>query len=154
RRFDAMHMEALLRYADSGSPALLSDLFKLCPQSLATGKTRRLVTTNSFDIDRPGVAPWVWDPTAQPFQLAANTPYPTRKPIASPAPASLLNPPANSEFTPNWQAITAALGRLDLKRKLPDYPAPDGNTKLITDLAGFAKAQQARQQFAREIFDT
>ena len=43
-------MEALLRYSDRGSPALTSDLFLLCPNSFGTAKTRRLVTTHSFDL--------------------------------------------------------------------------------------------------------
>src|SRR5208283_19449 len=110
------NMEAVLRYGDTGSPALTSDLFLLCPLSLSNPKTRKLITTNSFDVDRPGVFPWVWDPTAQPYQLTANaqTLYPTGNAILFPTAGQ--QPPANSEFTPAWQALTAALGRIDLNR--------------------------------------
>jgi hypothetical protein len=150
RRFGPSHMEALLRYGDTGSPALTSDLFRLCSNSLASAKTRKLITTNSFDVDRPGIYPWVWDPTAQPYTLNAGSPYPTGNAIPFPAPGNA--PPANSEFSPNWQAVTAALGRIDLNRKLPDYPAPDANSLQITDMANFNLAQQARQQLAKDIF--
>src|SRR5581483_6390785 len=92
-----------------------------------------------------------WNPTAQPYQLNAGSPYPTGNAIPFPSVGS--TPPANSEFSGNWQAITAALGRIDLNRKLPDYPAPDGTTRLITDMANFNKAVQARQQFAKDIFN-
>ena len=64
RRFAASHMEALLRYSDRGSPALTSDLFRLCPNSFSNPKTRRLVTTDSYDVVRPGLSPYIWDPTA------------------------------------------------------------------------------------------
>jgi hypothetical protein len=152
RRFGPGHMEALLRYGDTGSPALTSDLFRLCPNSLASQKIRKLVTTNSFDIDRPGVYPYIWDPSAQqsPYQLNAGSLYPTANGIAFPTVGQA--PPANSEFSPNWQAVTAALGRIDLNRVLPAYPAPDPNSLQITDMANFNKAQQARQQLAKDIF--
>lgn len=152
RRFPFSDMESLLRYGDTGSPALVSDLFKLCPNSMANSKMRKLVTTTSTDIDRPGAYPYIWDPAVQPYELTQASLYPTPNAIAFPAPGS--SPPANSEFGPNWRSLTAGLGRIDLNRKLPDYPGRDGNTLLITDMAAFNKAQQARQQLAKDIFDT
>jgi hypothetical protein len=151
RRFPFSDMESLLRYGDTGSPALLSDLFKLCPNSMADSKMRKLVTTTSTDIDRPGVYPYIWDPNAQPSQLQAGSLYPNPTPIAFPPLGA--TPPANSEFSPNWRAVTAALSRIDLNRPLPDYPSPDPNSQQIGDIAGFQRAQQARQQLAKDIFD-
>src|SRR5207245_2244732 len=60
RRFAVSDLEALLRSGDTGSLALTSDLLRLCPDSFADPRSRRLVTMLSNDPDRPGVAPWVW----------------------------------------------------------------------------------------------
>ncbi len=158
RCFPISSMEALLRYNDRGSPALTSDLFRLCPQSFGDPTlgppARRLVTTHAFDVDRPGVVPCIWDPAQQPYTLAGNSLYPTGDPVPFPA-APLAAPPANSEFSATGQALTAALGRIDLNRKLPDYPGADGGTMQIPNgsYAQFQTAQQARQDFAQEIFD-
>src|SRR5262249_50650770 len=97
--FPISNMEALLRYGDTGSPALTSDLFRLLPINLGdpsmqsdpvlAAKIRNLVTTHSFGYDRPGVTPWVWNPpentqgVAQPYQMAndptnAGTGYPNQ----------------------------------------------------------------------------
>ena len=160
RIFDVSHLEALLRYSDTGSPALSSDLFRVCPLSFANAKTRRLVTTHSFDVDRPGVAPWVWDPNAagQTYTLAAGNPSPSGGPIPFPTPAGNLPPtPAYSEFGPDWRAVSAALGRINLARVLPDFPTPDANSHRIDltnaqNLQNYNNALQARQQLAKEIF--
>ena len=60
-------MEALLRFSDTGSPALTSELMHSCPQNLgdaadpaAATRRRGLVTLSSFDLDRPGITPWFW----------------------------------------------------------------------------------------------
>src|SRR5262249_53886254 len=76
RLFQAADMEALLRYTDTGSPALRSDLFSVCPVSYgdftiggnpAWGATaRRLTTVLSMDLNQPGVPSLVWkDPSYQ-----------------------------------------------------------------------------------------
>lgn len=61
RHFSPMNMESLLRYGDTGSPSQPSEIFQVCPMSFGnpnTGpKTRRLVTTHSFDIDQPASRP-------------------------------------------------------------------------------------------------
>lgn len=57
RSFALSNLEALLRYGDKGSPALSSELFRLCPQNFSDPRLRRLVTTHSFDVDKPGVLP-------------------------------------------------------------------------------------------------
>src|SRR5207245_4890001 len=61
RRFLSSNMEALLRYNDTGSLSLTSELFRLCPLNFGgpgSERRRNLVTTHSSDIDRPGVMPW------------------------------------------------------------------------------------------------
>lgn len=158
RRFGASHLEALLRYNDRGSPALSSDLFLLCPKSFGDpgigAKARRLVTTHSFDLDRPGVAPCIWDPSAQPYRLNAGQLKPSGDPVPFPA-VPLGAVPSNSEFTADFKALSAALGRIDLNRKMVDYPGVDGTTQQIPagSMQQFQDAQADRQQMARDIFN-
>jgi hypothetical protein len=149
RRHAVANMEALLRYGDRGSPALTSDLFRLCPTSFQNFQTRWSVTTHSFDLLQPGVSPSIWQaPNTTPLQLNAGSLAPTAAPLPFPPQP---NAPTNGEFNGTWQAVTAALGRIDLNRPLPAYPAVSGNFQI--DPVGFATATQARQQFAKEIFN-
>src|SRR5262249_43095022 len=72
--FAPSNMEALLRHGDTGWPSLTCELFRLCPKNFAgssardpsgplgTARRRRLVTMLSYDVDKPGVIPWVWNP--------------------------------------------------------------------------------------------
>src|SRR5207302_1256192 len=56
-------------------------------------------------------------------------------------PDRTLPPLVHSEFDPqSWRSLTAALGRIDLSRPLPDYPA-----NAAADPNGFLRAQAARQ---------
>lgn len=119
-RFGVSNLEALLRYGDRGSPALGSDLFKLCPTSFSNARTRRLVTTHSFDITRPGLPPLIWDPTAQPYELAANSLFPTGN--AVPAPQAGAAVPSGSEFSADWRSLAGALNRIDLIARWPTSP--------------------------------
>jgi len=167
--FQVSNMEALLRYGDAGSPCLTSQLFVLCPKSFsdpATGaKTRRLVTTHTFDVDQPGVTPWLWQaPGAAPLTLAPGALTPSGPPLPFPAPGT---PPTGSEFDGKWQAITAGFGRINLNRDLPkgslpwyhsltgagagSFPAALSNGRITTTAAADA-ALQARQQFCEDLF--
>ncbi|HEV3256421.1 MAG TPA: hypothetical protein VG013_06020 [Gemmataceae bacterium] len=183
RVFDVSNMKKLLY--NMGADALSSDLGLLCPNNFVNSpgslRTRNLVTTNSFDLDRPGATPWVWDP-AQPATAYTLNPaatgllYPTGGavnggaisfPSLATAPA-FPPPPSGSEFAPDpsgnlpdWRGANAGLGnvdltralppRVDLNRALPPFPTPDA-TGRITDAAGFLAAMQARQQLAADIF--
>jgi hypothetical protein len=69
RAFTLSNMEALLRYGDTGTHALASELFQLCPTNFldpanpgAAAVRRRLVTTHSFDVSQPGLFPWLLNP--------------------------------------------------------------------------------------------
>jgi hypothetical protein len=136
RAFALCNMEALLRLDDRGSSALISELAMLCPKNFADPRIRRLVTTHSFDLDVPGVSPWLFDRDSSGYQLPlgfADQP-PTGPPI--PFPALTLRTtarlPANSDFqtpgaAPNdphvdWRSWAGALGHVDLNRFLPPYP--------------------------------
>jgi hypothetical protein len=132
RAFRVSNMEALLRYGDTGSPALTSELLRLCPSNFADSRIRRLVTTHSFDLDRPGVAPWVhFADTGSTYEVEATADpdkpeLPKGPPI--PFPRDRGRPPfdprqADGEFgNMDWRAVSAALGRIDLNRPLPPYP--------------------------------
>jgi hypothetical protein len=176
-RFPASDTEALLRYGDTGSPALTSDLFRLAPLNfgdrrdpLGAARRRGLVTTVSWDTDRPGVTPWFWSPTVTvdasvynrypPLPpLAEVSPYPAGGEIGSPpAPAYPSHP--EGDFGPDGRASANLTGlrRLDLNRYLPDYPNPgaSGRIDLQTDAAAssaYVVALKARQVFAREVFE-
>jgi hypothetical protein len=163
RTFSASNLAALLRYGDTGTEALTSELLTLCRLNFTdptdpanAARRRRLVTTHSFDLDRPGVTPWVWDPATQPYFMPPGAWFPVGTPIPFPAPGARLGAvPANSEFSPDWRAVSAALGRLDLNRNLPDYPGLNpvtGRIDLPAGLEAFQAAQEARQLLAAEIF--
>lgn len=177
RVYDISNMKALLR---DGSVPIdpLSDLAKLLPTNLndqtydTKGRLRRLVTTISFDVDQPGVVPWVWDPASSnyAYQIASGATYPTGGLIDYPLdsnyqPAAITvgtAPPTGSEFGTDWRAASASTGRLDVNNKpdgsaLPDYPVPDATTHFIdlsagTNLTDFNNAQTARQDMAKSIF--
>ena len=150
RTFPASTMEPLLRYGDMGSPGMTTDLFLLLPNSLNVPKARRLITTHAFDLATPGVLPGV---SGGGYRLPAGSPTPTANPVMFPAAGT---PPAGSEFANDWTSAAAALGRLDLNRILPNYPAPAGANVAIStaaELTSFRKAQEARQFLAKSIFD-
>ncbi|HEY7329540.1 MAG TPA: hypothetical protein VH592_18015 [Gemmataceae bacterium] len=136
RAFALFNMEALLRPNDAGSSALSSDLVGLCPTNFADPRIRRLVTTHSFDLDVPGVSPWLFDRASSGYQVplgGADQP-PIGPPIPFPdLPLRTTTPiPTDSDFqvpgaTPtdprvDWRSWAGALGRVDLHRFLPPYP--------------------------------
>jgi hypothetical protein len=139
RVFEPSNLEALLRKGDTGSEALTSDLLRLCPVNFADDRIRRLVTTHSFDLDRPGIMP------------SARNGFGGFGGIAPNDPRNL------GEFGPDGRANDAFLGRVDLNRRLPAYPAPDATGRInLADPAArsqFLAAQGARQQLAKDIFD-
>jgi hypothetical protein len=159
-----------------------SPLGQALPTNMADARLRTLITTLSADLDRPGVAPFVWDPADNPaapatptrYQLATTSPdpgqwFPTGQPI--PYPALALRDgggvPAGSEFNApgaaqgnagiDWRAVSATLGRLDLGRTFLPYPAPGANSLINTGdpntLAQFTAAQNDRQQAAQQVFN-
>jgi hypothetical protein len=131
RSFALSNLEALLRHGDTGSAALTSDLARLCPTSFSNARGRHLVTTHSFDLDRPGVSPWVYNPAGAAYEAAATDDpdrpaLPEGPPIPFPSLAlrtSPSKPVHNGDFdAPDWRSRSAARGRVDLNRPLPPYP--------------------------------
>jgi hypothetical protein len=194
-RFPVSDLEALLRAGETGSPSLTSNLMQLCPNNfspplgvtvptlsanpavppLTADQRRRLVTVRSFDVERPGVTPWLTkflgaSQGGSGPQDQGNTSNPM--PVAGP-PTFALPPQQSQQLqlqavqTPNdftiaqvgpilnqygtdWRCATAALGRLDLNRPLPPYPPVKGG--VISDNKGFQAAELARQQLAEDIY--
>src|SRR5262249_48516461 len=155
RSFALSNMEALLRYGDTNSPALTTELFRLCPLNFGgagdpdTARRRRLVTVQSWDVDRPGAIPFFLGlryarlPEGEQHPRGGTIPFliPGRVPFA------LLD---SGDFGPGWRMLNALsllprlkpldfMRRLDLNRYLPDYPRPepDDITGTITDVEGF-----------------
>jgi hypothetical protein len=155
RVFSASNMERVLRYGDTGNDAMTSELFRLLPQNLGTQALSndrsilQMITTHSFDLERPGLVPWIYDPTAVPLGILPTDPEgapgvaPTAQPGAMPFPALANrqgNPPALSEFDPqSWRANAAYIGtllsqRVDLNRTLPPFPHQGRNANGLNPL--------------------
>jgi hypothetical protein len=155
RVFRLSNLEALLRHGDTGTGALTSELLGLCPQNFVnpsdpagSARRRRLVTTHSFDFDKPGVTPWVYNVVPNPnippqylnqYQVdpAKPTQPPSGPPLAFPPvawrlapPPGFNGPPPFSEFAPDWRARFPGYswwwgggsGRIGLNRPLPPFP--------------------------------
>jgi hypothetical protein len=165
RRFAIASLEALLRHGDTGSEALTSELTRLCPRNFADPRTRRLVTTHSFDRDQPGISPWVYHypyEPSQPYQVHAANPNqcPAGSPIPFPPLALRLLGAENGEFGVDWRAADSDLVRVDLNRRLTPYPLPSPQTPETFngrfDVAGvgdqFLQAQHDRQKLADDIY--
>ena len=164
--FRASDMEALLRpngltQTDTGGSALISNLLRLCPNTLsgtdATAPQRRnWITTVSSDIARPGISPWIYDPfnaaSYNPLTPSAPFPYgvaattPSLPPLGGTVPFPSITQrtnaavPSGSDFTANWRGLDAAtvlgsaLDRIDLNRPLPPFPhMTSGTTTMMTN---------------------
>ena len=176
------NMEALLRYGDTGSPALTADLFRLCPTNFRQAVARNLITTHSFDLDLAGAPPWLagatpytMPPTEDVDQLA--TPRGPAQPFRSLAERTQSFD--NGEFRgTDWRSLVSALGRINLNRPLPPYPhrgrgitppfgpplTLSGSGQVALDMpfavdapAGpifrqYQMAQAARQQLANDLY--
>lgn len=169
RLFDLSNLEALLRYADTNSPGLTSDLFRLCPENLKDPRRRRLLTTYSFDVNRPGMSPWLTTtPAASPPALVQDTGNPlVYWPQAGSVGFPQLGSSPGGEFLDDWRAASTTnkagmppvtglnrlFDRLDLNRPLPNYPTLSSPDAEITDTPGFRAAEKARQMFAADIFN-
>jgi hypothetical protein len=162
QRIGLANLEPLLRHGDTGSAAMASDLQRLCPLNFldssdpAATRRRRQVTLASFDLNRPGLSPYLWDPQRnQPLINTGTTGFAAYQEVPFPANLFSTNPVVpGSEFGSDWRTapLVTSLRRLNLNRRLPDYPALDPFSGRITDMSGFAVAQMARHNMASEIF--
>jgi hypothetical protein len=136
RRFAWCNLGALLRPDDMGSSALISEPAILCPRNFVDPCIRRLVTTHSFDLDIPGIGPWLFDRDSSGYQqplgatgqppIGPATPFPdlslrTTTPIPA---ASDFQVPGAVPTDPrvDWRSWAGGLAAVDLNRFLPPYP--------------------------------
>ncbi len=151
RRFPLSDMQLLLNNGTSGTLWQSSSFGQLCPKLFAPPAApapwtlRNLVTTDSYDVNRPGVLPWLFDRTAANNNYTApmaTNPYgpPFGGQVPMPALAQRAGAvPGNSEFRIpgqsgntganavdwRWYAVDSlgnALTKIDLNRFLPPYP--------------------------------
>lgn len=165
RIFTYNDLAGILRRYNVGGETVNSDVLTLMPGNLVGGGLadpaarfrRSLLTTHSFDLDRPGSIPAIWDPAAAPYALQAtgvlNSPAPTFPPLANRG----APPPAGSEFDPaTWRSTLPPL-RLDLSRRLAPFPPVAANGRFdMTDanvVNAVTQALNDRQAFAAEIFE-
>lgn len=158
-------MVPLLRHGGTNCEFLSSDLLRLCPTNFADATTRNLVTTASYDLNRPVPVPYVWDRTDRNTSYQLNTaiypPLLSQQSITSPfAPATIAalrsNVPARSEFQQtDWRSTLTALGKINLNRPLRSFPNPDATTGLIpaAQRSAFTDALSDRQILAQDIFN-
>jgi hypothetical protein len=154
--FQASNLAALLRYGDTGSEFLSSDLLSLCRTNFSLPRVRRLVTTHSFDVNLPGIGPWVYnyrDTTYPAYQLSYTTPPASVLQGATRAFPDLSlrpnNPPNGSSFATDWRQVALKITagsvnpatfsfdgttRFDLSQAVVNlgqaanqYPTPDTN---------------------------
>lgn len=187
RLLPLLDIVAMLRTGGTNAEFLPCDTTRLCPNafSMATnnGLLRRLTTTASFDLDRAGIVPYLWNPynpadpsnTLPPYILSADpvtgaasvsqAALPTnplftanQTPAAVAAAAATL--PANSEFEPapgggtTFRSVLAQITKLNLNTPLTPYPAPNTTTGAIsTTDPDLAQAILDRQNFAQRIFN-
>jgi hypothetical protein len=166
--FSATDLGVLLQQSNTTGSSLSSNLLSLLQANLVgagssdqnAAARRARVTPWSFDMDRPGVTPYIYDPTVAPYTWTAANGYPTGAAIPFPTPTPTLTQttPANSEFDPStWRSILAGLGRIDLNRKLTNYPQPNASwmfdlTPGSASAAQYNQAVTDRQKLASDIF--
>lgn len=158
--FSVASMKSLLYNGPTGSTIATSTLGKLCPNNFVNGgaastRARNLVTTISFDLDQPGITPWLNG--TQPYILTAPAVFPTGAAQPFPGVTTVTGGTANSEFNAGGQAAevsaTPKIGRIDLNRKLTDYPTPQTDGRfLASDMTTFTQAQQDRIDLAADIY--
>jgi hypothetical protein len=155
----ALKSHASLMWAGvNASPG--SELVQLGPNNFkatdpTTGTLSRIhqTTVLSMDMDRPGAAPYIYDPTQAAYAVAYNVTAPGNAsytstgvtaqtfPTVSPLPRQVA-PAQQGEFDPTtWRSTLAAtLTRINLNRPLATYASNGGNQP------------PDRQQFAMDIF--
>jgi len=131
--FPATDMRKLMYSRGGGSEAMSSVVATLCPQNFTTAdptapdysanlRRRQMVTTLSMDVNRLGLAPWLFD--------RQNSGYAATQDNVPAGPATAFPPltarsgqvPSNSDFAADWRSKDALLEKINLDQPLPRYP--------------------------------
>jgi hypothetical protein len=138
-----------------------SHLARLAPSTLGNAAVlpgqlnpRWAITTQSFDIDRPGATASAISP--QPY-IASNIGQPIAQPRGIGTAVDPTGPaPATADYDDAYRSkLTSLLGPMNLNRKLTEYrlnalrPYGPNNVAGVQQLA---RAQEDRQRMARDIF--
>ncbi|HKB01982.1 MAG TPA: hypothetical protein VKD90_07160, partial [Gemmataceae bacterium] len=143
------------------APTTLGNNWYLSSPPLPTAQlnARMAVTTLSNDINLPGASPWL-PPAA--YQITSTDPqkpwtgYPAGMPrqfAPSPGDQPPPTPGPGQDFDPYYRATLAALGPVDLFRKLTDYRATVSQAYSPMNMGNAQRATQDRQELAKDIFD-
>ena len=175
--FTADEVQQLFCHIPGVTSLATSKLAQLCPTNFNNdgsdpncARRRHMATTHSFDFDTPAVTPYIWDTTGSTdpntvYQLQAGPAYTDGLPYGNgmagfkhPLDQSTqvtpgTAPPANSEFASDWRTLSTLIRKIDVNRKLTQYPALSGPGSSISDTVTFATAQTDRQNLAQEIFN-
>lgn len=155
-------MEALLRWGHTGGPANQSEVFRRMPQTFLSLKARNSYTTLNWGLDRIGSSPlltfdrlttqnqYVFNPNVRHPQLVAQAPA---------TPGALTSWP-NSDFTADpattmaiWRSVLSQRLRVDLNRRLTDYPTVPAAGLIALPNAAYTLALTERQTFAKDIYN-
>ena len=136
-----------------------SDLALLAPKTLGYPgaypggvlNPRFAITTLSSDLNQPGASPWLGAPAG----YVLNGAYPTGFPQPlTPTSPGLPGPLGNADHDLSYRArLVAALGPVDLNRKLTDYRGVTNLPLSPTNVGNAQRARQDRQDLAQDIFN-
>lgn len=133
--FDVSNMRALLRDLSTSVEVSACELGRLCPNNFGVPpfspntKIRQQVTTISFDVDKAGLTPWLYDSTLAPYAVTAgNMPTGGQMPYRDITTRSGNS--SQGEYDGDWRSfnsidttgVSAVLSKVDLNRFLPPYP--------------------------------
>lgn len=148
QNYQAWEMDAVLRYGDTGSPSLPSRLFRLIPRNLADPKSRRLITTHSFDFDRPGVEAQLLPATKILSRINLNRDLPQGA-MGNYHQTSRYGIYATDGTYPDLMWTTFA----DPLDPTKSVRVTTGKTDIVANSGRFINAVKARQNFAQDLLD-
>ncbi|MGL4555075.1 MAG: hypothetical protein ACRC33_28250, partial [Gemmataceae bacterium] len=172
RLFGVNDLKALLRRYNSDGGSIPSDVMDLLTANLngsglgdAAARYRRsMVTTMSFDLDRAGGPPLVFNPTGAAYSLTSSG-YPTTAAAATaenPTNRTSSTPGTGSDYdTATWRSNLPSL-KINVGRQLTPYPPPSDPATLQYNTADTAvygvmdryrKAVRDRESLASELYE-
>lgn len=171
----ASHMEQLLRHGGTNAPGVTSEIVRRMPITMSNPRNRMMGTLWNMHLDRIAASPVIpWDrtaatlPGAGPYQYTASGYPKIQFPITPPNYAVPRNYPINSDYSneypsptalgTGWRSTLAQLLRVNLNRRLTDYPAQNGFSIIDVSNAGIVAqynlAVKDRTDLAKDIYNS